>query len=425
MIDRVEALMGRVLVIDEDALLREFMVELLEERGIAVSAAGNGLDGLAKVRAWEPDVVVMDYHLSRMGAEDLLRSKLDDPNARSIPVIVMSPELQRDEVIRIAKLGVKKFLTKPIRVDALLGAVGELLGTKFSADSSPCVLEAHVNDEIIFVEVARGLNRDKLRMLHFRLRELIRLYGLKTPKILVMIAGVEDDNLEYEKLNTLFHYLGQASGERPGNVCVLTSNPTVVGFLDENSPFRDIRVFSRLEEAMGALVGQRTAQYIDQRSNTPRTTLLQGSQSSRGETEIVSGRFQSEFASARGGTKQKTLAVVDDDAVIHELVSSAFEETDISIRRYHDGEEFLTDPSALSTDLVLLDLRMPKIDGFHVLSKLARADAAPPVIVLSAVNERESVIRAVKLGVRSYMIKPLKPDVLLQKAADVLGSNFS
>jgi DNA-binding response OmpR family regulator len=47
-----------------------------------------------------------------------------------------------------------------------------------------------------------------------------------------------------------------------------------------------------------------------------------------------------------------------------------------------------------------------------------------PVIVLSAVTQRESVIRAFQMGVKSYLIKPLKPDDIFKKSLEILKANF-
>jgi|GEM_PF-4446998 len=67
---------------------------------------------------------------------------------------------------------------------------------------------------------------------------------------------------------------------------------------------------------------------------------------------------------------------------------------------------------------------MPEMDGFQVLQKLKGVENRPPIIVLSALSKREAVIQALKLGVSSYMIKPLKPQAIRTKASEVLQMNF-
>jgi DNA-binding response OmpR family regulator len=77
-----------------------------------------------------------------------------------------------------------------------------------------------------------------------------------------------------------------------------------------------------------------------------------------------------------------------------------------------------------SFDLVFLDLIMPKTDGFEVLNALRSRGIVQPVIILSAVTQRDTVIRAFQMGIKSYMVKPLKPDDLLKKTMEILRVNF-
>ena len=74
--------------------------------------------------------------------------------------------------------------------------------------------------------------------------------------------------------------------------------------------------------------------------------------------------------------------------------------------------------------LVFLDLMMPEMDGFQVLQNIKQIEKRPPIIVLSALSKRETVMQALQLGVSSYMIKPLKPQTIRMKASEILQMNF-
>jgi DNA-binding response OmpR family regulator len=67
---------------------------------------------------------------------------------------------------------------------------------------------------------------------------------------------------------------------------------------------------------------------------------------------------------------------------------------------------------------------MPKIDGFQVLKTLEHRGIQQSIIVLSAVTQRETVIKAFKMGIKSYLIKPLKPDEIFKKAIEILKPHF-
>jgi DNA-binding response OmpR family regulator len=119
-----------------------------------------------------------------------------------------------------------------------------------------------------------------------------------------------------------------------------------------------------------------------------------------------------------------TIAVVDDDFVIQELVKTTFGAISASVVAFQDGAEFVEAAKTRGFDLVFLDLLMPGMDGFQVLARLRAEDIELPVIILSAVSQREAVMRAFQAGVKSYLIKPLKPDHILKKTLEILKANF-
>jgi DNA-binding response OmpR family regulator len=67
---------------------------------------------------------------------------------------------------------------------------------------------------------------------------------------------------------------------------------------------------------------------------------------------------------------------------------------------------------------------MPKMDGFGVLESLSTRSSSPPVIVLSSETRRDTVIRAFKLGIKSYLTKPVKPTDVFKKAMETLRPDF-
>jgi DNA-binding response OmpR family regulator len=75
-------------------------------------------------------------------------------------------------------------------------------------------------------------------------------------------------------------------------------------------------------------------------------------------------------------------------------------------------------------DLAFLDLMMPRVDGFEVLKALQARHISYPVIVLSAISQRDAMIKAIQMGVKSYLVKPLKPEDIFVKSIEILKANF-
>ena len=121
---------------------------------------------------------------------------------------------------------------------------------------------------------------------------------------------------------------------------------------------------------------------------------------------------------------QKIL-VVEDDLDIQELLKNFLQEAGYSIVLANDGAEALSIFSNVQFDLILLDIMLPKIDGF-VVCELIRKQSQVPIIMLTALNGEEEQIRGLDLQVDDYITKPFSMPVLIRKIAAVLRiSNVS
>jgi len=423
--------MKQVLVIDESPLLREYLRTKLSDNDLEVSVAVNGLDGIAKIRNLLPDLIILDYHLSRQSALDVLKEKKKNPNAASIPVIITAQKIDQKRIIELVQYNVKKVFTKPIKIDALFTTLSELLGVSFDIDQTPCIIEAHVNDDIIFIEIARGLNREKLDLLRYKIIELINLYDIRIPKLIVMLSDLTLSYGDGPNLQKLLDTVLQASRVKHHYIRVLTNDPFVRKFILGRKEYADIEVTANLQFALDGLLseldprmefGEKKAQIIGDR-------VLAAEESTEAETVQLKfdGELQrptTDLGEIKEYVKNLKIAIVDDDFVIQELVRNTFETLGAQVRIFSDGEEYLKVAGTEELDLVLLDLMMPKVDGFTVLRELKARDIDQTVIVLSAVTQREAVVKAFQGGIKSYLVKPLKPQDILKKTIEILKPNF-
>jgi sigma-B regulation protein RsbU (phosphoserine phosphatase) len=112
-------------------------------------------------------------------------------------------------------------------------------------------------------------------------------------------------------------------------------------------------------------------------------------------------------------TGQKIL-IVDDEPFNVDYLEQELEESDCTIISAVNGQEALEIVRSESPDLILLDIMMPVMDGFEVLSRL-KADPTTrdiPVIVISANNDLRSVVKGIQLGAEDYLPKPFEPTLL-------------
>lgn len=113
---------------------------------------------------------------------------------------------------------------------------------------------------------------------------------------------------------------------------------------------------------------------------------------------------------------------VDDSKTVRIIVKKAFKSYDCEILEAANGVEGLAVAAKESPDLILLDVTMPVMDGVEMLTKL-KADPALkgiPVMMLTAEGGRDNVLKIAKIGVRDYLVKPFKEEVLIEKCGRII-----
>jgi CheY-like chemotaxis protein len=109
-----------------------------------------------------------------------------------------------------------------------------------------------------------------------------------------------------------------------------------------------------------------------------------------------------------------TILVVDDNEMNREVLIRRLERQGYTVVSAEDGERALQQLQQQSFDLILLDIMMPKMNGYQVLEhlKVDPLQREIPVIVISAVDELESVVKCIELGAEDYLFKPFNPILL-------------
>ncbi len=119
----------RILVVDDDPNIRELLLQEFTEAGYLVDLAANGREAVAAVRRDRPDLVVLDVMMPEMNGFDVAAVLKNDPQTMDIPIVILSIVQDRDRGFR---LGVDRYLTKPIDTDLLFREVGALIEQKKS-----------------------------------------------------------------------------------------------------------------------------------------------------------------------------------------------------------------------------------------------------------------------------------------------------
>jgi len=106
--------------------------------------------------------------------------------------------------------------------------------------------------------------------------------------------------------------------------------------------------------------------------------------------------------------------VVDNEEIVCNSLQRVLQEAGYDVVTAFNGQEALDKMSQLEIELVLLDIRMPGLDGFQVL-RLIRKSSNVPVIMLTAVNDVNTVCDTLSLGADDYVKKPFRTRELLAR----------
>lgn len=122
--------MKLILVIEDNAEVRENTAELLELSGYKVDTAKNGTSGFEKTRSLHPDLVICDVVMPQTDGLGFLRLAKNDQSTSKIPLIFFSAGSAPSAVRRNIELGADVYLRKPFTDNDLIGAVNKCLNEK-------------------------------------------------------------------------------------------------------------------------------------------------------------------------------------------------------------------------------------------------------------------------------------------------------
>jgi DNA-binding response OmpR family regulator len=113
------------------------------------------------------------------------------------------------------------------------------------------------------------------------------------------------------------------------------------------------------------------------------------------------------------------ILVVEDDVTTREIVTRALKCANHTVITATDGERALESLASAQPDLVVLDVGLPGIDGFEVCRRI-RLEGQVPIVMLTACDDEDDVIRAFKLGADDYVTKPFSARLLAARVATIL-----
>ena len=114
------------------------------------------------------------------------------------------------------------------------------------------------------------------------------------------------------------------------------------------------------------------------------------------------------------------ILVAEDDSPLASFISKGLTSEQFAVDVAKDGEEAVNLVSECDYDLMVLDLKLPRLGGFEVLERVRRKKPSLPIVVLSGMNRTEDRVRGLDLGADDYLTKPFAIDELLARVRALL-----
>jgi two-component system cell cycle response regulator len=121
---------NKILTVDDSKTVRIIVRKAFKSYDCEILEAGNGVEGLAVAAKEMPDMILLDITMPVMDGVEMLTKLKSDPQLKGIPVMMLTAEGGKENVLKIAKIGVRDYIVKPFKEDVLVEKVGRIIDLK-------------------------------------------------------------------------------------------------------------------------------------------------------------------------------------------------------------------------------------------------------------------------------------------------------
>lgn len=419
----------RILIVDDDQRTLEVAREALRSPALEVLAAHSAAEAEELLRDEPVNLILLGLVLPDADGRTVLARLGEHAPTASVPVLMLAEEIGATPKEECIGLGVADFLEKPINPTALASVISSTLERASSEHTSP--LRDHVTGlpnraafvDRYFSEVTEGLPSGQevvVALLDLDgLEQINAAWGRDTGDRVLAHAGqtlteifrVTDVVARWreDEFAILLHGIDVATASRllAKAQAVLTTSP--------------IRVSDDVELTATFCAGVTAADSattLDEAVAQAERALVHAKR--RGVSRVVTS--EQEFPDAPA-----SILIAEDDRVSAALVRHRLDRAGFAVLHRENGADALTAAQDNAVDLFILDIRMPRMDGFELLRALRAMPryTDTPILMLTSLGREEDIVRAFHLGASDYVTKPFSPVELLARVQRLLRSHAS
>ncbi|UCF21146.1 MAG: response regulator [Gemmatimonadota bacterium] len=397
---------GSVLIIEDDPIPAKLLQARLAKSGWPTEVAGTAAKAEEIIAKRSIAAIVLDLVLPDADGRNLLLRLKEDPILHTVPVFIASARSDPHVRAECLALGAEEFLAKPVDVERLLRLVTDADRRGSAAPARAVTLAGMVDRRTLTTafSAAKSKSRALALLVAIESSHPAAASGARTLESLAtqMATALGDAALvapwNEDKLAVLFPEANLATARRLLQAARKTLTESNAG-LDFSAGVAVVAAGTPLQEA------------IDQAGH-----LLYLTQRSAG------GQIVSDPREVRGRTI-RVLVAEDDDVAAKLLVYRITREPGFEVVRCANGDEALASAQTEQFDLAILDVNMPGLGGFDVLTRLREMPgyAEIPIAMLTALGSERDIVRGLELGADDYIVKPFSPTELIARVRRMLG----
>ncbi|MFC1851970.1 protein kinase [candidate division CSSED10-310 bacterium] len=381
--------------------------QILEEigtggMGVVFKAHDDALDEIVALKVLKPEFATEDKMISRFKREIKVARKIKHPNVCRIynygsfqEIFFISMQFVDGE--NLSTLITKGQLTEPTKINIVHGLINGLEAAHqqniIHRDLKPSNIM--VTDHFQPIIADFGLAKH-MAVPSLTLPEEI----LGTPYYLppeTFQGETFDQRSDIYSLGVIFYELFTGHIPFPGSTPVEVAMKHI-----QESPISPISINEELSEAINGIILK-----CLQKKPEDRYQQVQ---------EILTNLSQDDGRDSKPTRKEKIL-VADDDDSIRELLTALFTDDGFDIAGAVDGEDAICKAIEEQPDLILMDLMMPKMDGYHAVEFLRnnKSTAHIPIFIVTSKHDKEYQAYGKTLGIEGYITKPFDTEALLKR----------
>ncbi|AJY75700.1 diguanylate cyclase [Paenibacillus beijingensis] len=414
---------GRLLVIDDDDVLRSYLRSRLELDGYTVMEAADVESAKKLLREWKFDLVMLDLMMSPQSGYDLFEYLKEDATLKWLPLIVLSGREDLQDKVQCFYLGADDYVTKPFQYEELSARIYGLLTRSKNVEN------------MAFRDPLTGAYNRRYFDHQFS-AEIQRVERYPAPLSVVFI-----DIDRFKQINDAY---GHAVGDmvlqglahllqrsvRGSDLVARYGGEEFVLMLPATGGHEALRLMEDIRQQVhGAVIARdEESEYritfsagicewlpgLSREECLNRADKAMYDAKHQGRNRVLLAATGQESSGSIPELRRPRVLVADDDDILRSILVSSLEPLPIDLVSVHDGEAAYKELLAGSVDLCLLDAVMPGRSGFELLRMIRDELPGKSIrhvksILLTARNNTAAAKRAAALGADEFLAKPFSP----------------